>query len=404
MINIKKIDINKLSSNGTYFDPDVPIMFKLTDEDIIEVRKEYGEHLCPDRVVIEKSPGFNITREDFRKAYDNRGKNYSLQRTKGKRRVLTPKEKFLLALKHSKYKLAAMGISVAIISSAVISFNPSKVNAPEVEYVPTHNVASNIDTTEIPEIDIEALMGPQQIQEQEVTTEVEVDPEEQLRLEIEQQRKDIIRSGCSVYGLNFETVYNKICELTDNFSNEAFLNGSIPGVQCKSYDVVTDNEAELFYLACRHFFQIPDDFGLSKDSLFNNVEEYVDTKSYEECIAYYGSVFGDENLRNTCFGIFRSETGGDSDLLIYSNNYGGITSTSGGFAKYGNKDQGAIDLFATVKYSYYNKGMTTPEAMQEIYAPSFENDGPWWINTVNDYKSRANDFLGSMDEELAMRR
>lgn len=396
MINIKKLDINKLCANGMYFDPDVPIMFKLTDEDIIAVRKEYGEHLCPDRIIEEKKFEFNKTREDYKK--------YKLQRTKSKRRVLTPKEKFILALKNSKYKLAAMGISVALISSAIIGFNPSKVNAPEIDAVPTHNVASNLDPTEIPVIDSEALMEVQKTQEPEVSTEVEVDPEEQLRLEIEQERKEIIRNGCSVYGLNYDVVYNKICELTDNFSNDAFLNGSIPGVQCKGYDVVTKNEAELFYLACRHFSQIPSDFGLSMDDLSNNSEEYVDNKTYEECIAYYGSVFGDKDLRNTCFGIFRAETGGDSDLLIYSNNYGGITSTSGGFAKYGNKDQGAIDLFSTVKYSYYSKGMTTPEAMQEIYAPSYENDGPWWINTVNDYKNRANDFLGSMDEELAMKR
>lgn len=400
---IDRINIQNISNRGTYYDPETGDRFRLNDLQIEILRHKYRDiEIANSRVTSSASKEEYVELMKYRR---ESARKYKLVRDR-KEKVLKTAKALKKAFKGKTVRIAGVVI-VAELTFLGTFFVSSRdvVEAPTIEITEYHNVADSLDLNEFDQVTTTEVTTEVPVAEEEPTTEfvtlIEAQPEVIETVDPIQQRKEaIIRNYCAVYGLNYDIVYNKLVELTDNFTSEDFLQGIIPGVTCKGQAIQTESEELLLLTAIRHFSQLPSDFNLSADRK-NNPVPYEDDMSYEECIAYYGNIIGegDPYVRDLAYGIYIAETGGDSDLLVGSNNYGGLTRESGGFASFSNKQEGAIEFLCTVKYGYMAKGMDTPARMQEVYAPSYENDGAWWISTVSSVMNTAENVLAPFDEE-----
>ena len=209
--------------------------------------------------------------------------------------------------------------------------------------------------------------------------EKEVSTEQQFQ----QEMAVLVKEYSKIYEVDYDVVYGKICELTDDFMDEKFLeSGYISGVTCKGCEVYTANRELSILTAVRAISQLPERFGLTEEQLYTG-ESYDSGIPYEQLIARYADIFEVSEYRNLAYGIFRAETGGNSSLLVNHNNYGGLrnSSSGGGFDHQSNRDKGAIEFIATLRY-------------QPKYAPSFENDGEQWVSNVNWNAERADEVFG----------
>ena len=155
--------------------------------------------------------------------------------------------------------------------------------------------------------------------------------------------------------------------------------------------------------AVRAISQLPHKFGLSYDEIHIDVPCELD-ESYEMLIAKYADIFGISEYKFLAYAIYKTETGGNSRLLVEDNNYGGLKSSTGpGFDKQANRHLGAIEFIATLKYVYIDNGLNTPLEIQPVYAPSFENDGEQWVANVEWNMINAESIYETINEQLAMR-
>lgn len=224
-----------------------------------------------------------------------------------------------------------------------------------------------------------------------------ISPEMEYQMEMSQ----LVKKYCDIYEIDFDIAYNKLCELTDNFTSEDFMNrGHIPGVTCNKQEVYTENKELAILVAIRHFKQIPGDFGLKKDELYTGVH-YESEESYEMIIAKYAELFGISEYRDLAYGIWFSETGGNSRLLVEDNNFGGLKDGDG-MASYANREMGGIEFIVTIS-KFVDMGKTTPVELQGNYAPSFENDGEQWVANVEWNMMKADSVYENIDEQLVMR-
>lgn len=71
-----------------------------------------------------------------------------------------------------------------------------------------------------------------------------------------------------------------------------------------------------------------------------------------------------------------------SNLFVDYNNYGGMW--NGEFMKFSTAEKGAEAFIENIVTNYYNKGLTTPAAMQPVYCP----DEPEWAGEVESLMCR----------------
>lgn len=202
--------------------------------------------------------------------------------------------------------------------------------------------------------------------------------QEQIRLSL--FRKEIIQEYCAIYGVNFDLVYNKIIELTDNFSNENFIKHlTIDGVYCKSTQPYASNEEELFIYAVRAMAQTPEAFGF--DSSIRNTSTYVSNSNYLEVIDHYARVFQID--RNLLYAIMAEETQHfTSNIFMTKNNPAGLKSESGDYADFSNLDEGIIESCTELLKYHYLFGASSIEEIGSIHAPVEDNNDDWVPNVV----------------------
>lgn len=429
---LNNIDIKDIDSTGRLSDPLTGVRIRLKDYQLIYLRNKYPDMDIAPKRIISKSEyeTYNKMIEDIKKDKIKREKEIKRKNTRRKIRlvkkniskVISNPDINVFNKLSPKVKIAGASIIVSTILIGGFALNQEVVMAPTSMDISNfdnsnHDVGNSFNLSDINGIaasatlvsdgsefvslieDTEALgESIEESSTEEISTE---EKNVEVIDEVTQHRKEVINYYSGIYGINGDIAYQKIVELTNNFSSDEFNNGIIPGVMCKGSQVQSSSEDVLFITAIRHFAQIPSDFGLSWDDIRNNPSSYNDDKTYEECIALYGNVLGEGSnyLRDVAYGVFIAETGGNSNLLITQNNYGGIVG-DGGFAAYSNKDQGAIEHLCNIKYYYFTNGMDTPGKMQEVYAPSYENDGAWWRSTVNEVMGYAENKLSVYDSEL----
>lgn len=197
--------------------------------------------------------------------------------------------------------------------------------------------------------------------------------------------EEVIRHYCNIYEVDFDKVYKYLAELTDNFSSNDYLNGTIPGITFKGEDATFSNVEALLLVAVRCCAQKNSEMGL------NDIKtgiRYESSFTREQEIVYYSNVFGvDPSLT---FGIINAE--GNK-----TNNVGSIK-INGKFASYENETMGIIEMIAEI-YKFVQRGLDTPEKMQPIYAPMSDGEiNGNWVGNVADGILKADVLLSNLDK------
>lgn len=359
---MQRINLHYITTDGTYADVENNYIRKLTPEQMKQLYDLYPEEFGTKyKVYLRKQRGVP---------------NYKLSREK---KFVSIKE----LINKVKYPVI-IGTSVVLLGFGAVNTINNQEQKPMV--VETVAVQNHNYVTAVPVVD-------------KVVDENIISPEMEYQLEMSQ----LVKQYCDIYEVDYDIVYNKLCELTDNFTSEDFMNqGYIPGVTCKKQEVYTDNVEFSILTAVRAISQLPNKFGLRYDEIHIDVP-FESDESYEMLIAKYADVFGISEYRNLAYGICFAETGGNSRLLVEDNNYGGLKSSTGpGFDKQANKHLGAIEFIATLKYVYIDNGLTTPIEIQPVYAPSFENDGEQWVSNVEWNTMKAESVYQNLDEHYVV--
>lgn len=184
-----------------------------------------------------------------------------------------------------------------------------------------------------------------------------------------------ISKYCEVYGLDKEIIYNKIKELTNNFTSEEYINGYIPGITFKKEIAHSDSVEALMLMAVRCCKQIPNSVGLDNNIYVeNNIKEC----NYIEQIKYYSDLL--EVDANLVYAIMKSESNFDSDFANTTNNYSSLKNNDGTWMKFDNIEQNIIETCSEL-YKLNKDGKYTPEDIQPTYAP-IEDDNEHWLSNV----------------------
>lgn len=201
----------------------------------------------------------------------------------------------------------------------------------------------------------------------------------------ETYEEKIIKKYCAIYQVDFDTVYKKLGDLTDNFTSKEYLNGTIPGITLKSEPVNFTNYETLLLVAVRCCKQTPDAVGLS---CIGVEEPYQTDDTILDEILYYSNLFEvDEKLT---YAIVRSECSFGSDFTEKTNNMPSIK-FNGRFAKFDNPTESIIEL-CTELYKYNKQGLYSIEEIAPFYAPLEDNNENWIPNVKNSYKEAERAF------------
>lgn len=195
----------------------------------------------------------------------------------------------------------------------------------------------------------------------------------------------IIKKYCNIYQVDYYTVYDKLASLTDNFTSEEYLNGTIPGITLKEEPVNFTNHETLLLVAVRCCKQTPEAVGLS----FISVEDYyVTDETTLEQISYYSDLFQVD--KQMTYAILKSECGFKSDFTSKTNNLASIK-FEGKFATFDNDTQSIIEL-CTELYKYNKMGLYSIEEIAPSYAPLEDNNENWIPNVIDCYREAENIF------------
>ena len=191
----------------------------------------------------------------------------------------------------------------------------------------------------------------------------------------EVERADFIKILCQIYQVDYNTTYNKLVEMTDNFSDPDYLAGKNALVTCKGFPVEADSEEEFLVYAVRIFAQDPGRLDLSRNQVNIN-NGYKSSTNYREIIAKWSAILDVDPA--LVYGIIQAETGWNSEMFMEDNNPAGLKNGSS-FWKFHNKEEGIIELMMEiVKYRY--KGATTIEEISRIHCPINDPDD---VNGLN---------------------
>ncbi len=331
MNNLVNIDINKIDSKGRYvnLDQEHPEIFHLPIDVIQKLREYYhnpniaAEVKIPQKSssnqVVKKQPPISKNRPKFRlckeKSQFNNGHHYTKTppRIKYGRTLLVGG----LAITFSMFLFGSIyasnkDVSVNYDPSSYIeeNFNPllvsHLVNDVGLNYFHTVNNSSTIE-------DIDSTPS-------EELSEVEQLPTKAPNI-VSTQRK-LIDHFSDIYHVDSDVVYNRLVELTDNFSSEDYLvNFHIAGVTCKSQEVYASTEEELLFYAVRCISYLPDQMGVSQEALFVD-NGYTSGTDYMQQVSEAARITGVD--RCLLYAICRTECGFKSDMFMHINNPAGL--------------------------------------------------------------------------------
>lgn len=201
------------------------------------------------------------------------------------------------------------------------------------------------------------------------------------------EREETIRHICDIYQVNYDIIYPKLIELTDNFTNDNYMNGTIEGVSCKGMKIQTTNDEELLIYAIRSMKQLPENFDLDISNLYVN-NGYSSGNNYYQQIDYASKIIGVD--RDALYAIINAETSFNSDLFIYDNNPAGLRSPDGnGWWYFSTKEEGILEFaMQMVKYcdtlnlDPHNLDEEDLALIQTIHAPLSDGNEYWLTNVI----------------------
>lgn len=218
-------------------------------------------------------------------------------------------------------------------------------------------------------------------------------------IDIEQTRQ-IIEKYSKIYNVNSEVVYNKLAELTDNFSSEDYLNSkTITQIKCKNQQVYANSYEELLMLAVRNIAQLPSRFNINYNEL-HNCEYYVSPTNYAQEISDIAKLFNID--RCLVYAIIHTETNFVSDLFLQRNNPAGLMDNAT-YCTFSSKEEGFIELCTEIR-KYNNRGAYTLEEMAQIHCQGNEKWAPVVREVYNTLKTNEAEIFGDTDLVLTKAR
>lgn len=359
MRNMKNIDIRRVNARGRYIDLNIPLMFDLTDEEILYLRKMYNNpKIAKDRVIKKQEQRvYKLTREQ---TY-NSGKH----RTKGK-------------VKNNMG--AKVIIGGLVVSLALSSMFYLREDSALYTLADSKSVSNYSNTIDLEDFNIEIPIGH-------LSELDDVGQEVNKALnEEEEERKLLIKDICNIYQVNYDVVYNKLVEITNNFTDSKYLNGYIEGVTCKGDVVYANSEEELLIYTIRCMKQLPGNLGMSSDNLYIN-NGYSSGDNYFEQINRVSKILG----VNRCllYAIVQSESGFNSEMFNSINNPAGLKNSYGEWWSFSTKEEGFFELGMEVLkyYRIIGKDPTqidydTLAQIRDIHAPLSDGNDYWLPNVV----------------------
>lgn len=354
MRNLNNIDIRHINKKGRYINLNVPLMFDLTDEEIIYLRKLYNNpNIASERIIKSYvKPKYKL---DKSSKY-NRGKHQV------KRKIENKIGKKLI-----------IGSLVVTIGLSCLYYM-DKSSGMEI-YAGYNNASSYQQSTELAEYDIDALRDLNDISKN------------ALHSTIDQERKDLIKNICDIYQVNYDVVYEKLVQLTDNFTSDSYLNGYIDGVTCKGEAVSANSEEELLVYTIRCMKQLPENLGMSSINLNVNT-------GYKSDDNYFGQIDRVANVLgiNRClmYAIVQSECGFNSEMFNSINNPAGLKNSYGDWWSFSTKEEGFFELGMEILKYYRMIGKDpsqidydTLSEIRDIHAPLSDGNDYWLPNVVD---------------------
>lgn len=368
MRDIEKLDINKVRPNGRYVDLERTLIIDLTDEDIMALRRLYND----DSIAYLRNSNPVVTKNEV-----NPKPQYKLCRTHDKRKHRG------LSFAFKRVVIGGVTILMAIgFYNVLKGKSPSPIND-EVS-IETYYQGENENNNDI------------------VLSDLVYRTDTVYSNDLMQFRKDIVFKYCNIYCVNFDVVYGKLCQLTDNFNSDDYLNKlTIPGVTCKGEQVYASCEEELLLYFVRSVKQVPERFGIEENSLYVT-NRYKSDDNYVKQIGYYSKLLGvDPSL---IYAIVQTETGWKSDLFLNSNNPAGLRA-SDGWWEFDTKEEGFIELILEV-IKYQKMGAHTIEEIGNIHAPVSDGNANWVpvvTEIYNSIKPTENELFGFEDAEMSLK-
>ena len=204
---------------------------------------------------------------------------------------------------------------------------------------------------------------------------------------------------CNVYQVDFSRVYNRLKELTNNFTSEDYVfNHHIRGVTCKGEEVFADSERELLLFYVRCCKQAPESVGLDPEGLYVN-NEFENTRNYYEDIYYCSNLIGVDPC--LVYGICMSESGFDSNIFNTNNNPAGLKDPEGdGFWRFDTPTEGIYETCMEIR-KYNHNGLNTIEDIGRTYCPvndraDINGLNRNWIGNVTDNTNYAREHFNEL--------
>jgi len=210
------------------------------------------------------------------------------------------------------------------------------------------------------------------------------------------ERQELVSKYANIYHVDYDRVYNKLVDLTDNFTNEDYLNNyHIEGVTCKSKEVYGTSEEELIALYVRCCKQLPEQLGFEDTVTVSS--SYVSPDNYVEQIGDYSRLFD----ANPCliYAITKVESDFKSEMFLTKNNPAGLRNSRGDFWTFSTAEEGIIETILEVQ-KFIDMGYDTIDKLGDIYAPIGAGDDP--LNLNENWKSSVTEIYldaeNNMDE------
>ena len=207
---------------------------------------------------------------------------------------------------------------------------------------------------------------------------VEKEPNE-LELFIEQNEEQI-RFFAKMFGMEYESVVNKIKEYNNDASNINENNiGNLKDLEGNTYNYSSIDRGILEF-----FLNLEE---THPDMTTENTEIYDGSSEYIEALVEYFSSLYPEVDHKLMLSIAAAESGYyTSKTMIAKNNiYGGMGYN--GLISYNNIEYGVMSYIKKMADSYYSKGLNTIESIGYVFCPKYENGtkivSSHWINLVN---------------------
>lgn len=369
MKNIARLNPSKITENGYYFDIDNGTMFKLSDEEIQAVRNYCHSSAIASKRIIEKkrtsdSRRYKISNNQKYNDNKHRGRNHNAF---SKRQIRT----ILVGTALCLVTVSSVFLVTNTNSNAATGENNVFYYQPLVEERPVSLLQCQVPLIE----DNELLeQGSMEIDSNDSLIELSIVEEANA------ERKMWVQKYCDIYQVDFAITYNRLLELTDNFTSKDYLNGHILGVTCKGEEVYATNEEELILYYVRCVKQIPSQLGISPDGLYIT-NSYQSSTDYATIIGYYNNLLGADPLLS--YAITQSETSWDSDLFLNSNNPAGLR-IDGHWWQFSTKEEGFIELALEI-LKYNRKGAYTIEEIGEIHSKKELGNENWVPNVTAIY-------------------